>query len=141
MCIRDRAATEAENKLRQAQADYAAILAEQRELKAQTKRSAKDNRVATIGDLNEAVAMILTAIAGQPDRSAAMTNSEKAILTMRVNDAAAALEYAQKCLGVPDVEKAANRLHDARKAYKAAKAAKPRKPAAQDGVPAVEINL
>ena len=70
-----------------------------------------------------------------------MTNSEKALLTAQINDAQAELEYAQKCLGVPDVEKAAARLNAARKAWKAAKAAKPRKTAHQDAVPAVEISL
>ena len=67
-----------------------------------------------------------------------MTNSEKALLTMRINDAHAALEFAEKCLGVSDIEKAAARLHAARKAYREAKAAKPRKVAHQDGL---EISL
>ena len=67
-----------------------------------------------------------------------MTNSEKALLTMRINDAHAALEFAEKCGNLADIEKAAARLHAARKAYKAAKAAKPRKAAHQDGLPQVE---
>ena len=70
-----------------------------------------------------------------------MTNSEKALLTMRINDAHAAIEYAEKCGNLADIEKARDRYSAARKAYKAAKAAKPRKAAHQDAVPAVEINL
>ena len=72
-----------------------------------------------------------------------MTNSEKVLLllTARINDAHAALEYAEKCLGAADIEKAAARLSAARKAWKTAKAAKPRKAVVQDGQPGVEINL
>ena len=70
-----------------------------------------------------------------------MNNSEKALLTAQINDSLAGLEYAEKCLGAADIEKAAARLSAARKAWKTAKAAKPRKTAHQDGVPGVEISL
>ena len=70
-----------------------------------------------------------------------MTNSEKALLTMRINDAHADLEYAEKCGNLADIEKARDRYSAARKAYKAAKAAKPRKQLVQDEVPAVQIDL
>jgi ABC-type transporter lipoprotein component MlaA len=70
-----------------------------------------------------------------------MTNSEKQLLTMAINDAHAALEYAEKCGSLADIEKAHDRYSAARKAYRKAKKAKPRKVAHQDEVPAVEINL
>lgn len=70
-----------------------------------------------------------------------MNNSEKALLTAQINDAQAGLEYAEKCLGAADIEKAAARLSAARKAWKAAKKAKPRKTAHQDGVLDVEVSL
>ena len=70
-----------------------------------------------------------------------MTNSEKQILTMAINDSFSALEYAEKCGNEADIERARARYSAARKAYKAAKAAKPRKAAHQDGLPQVEIGL
>lgn len=70
-----------------------------------------------------------------------MTNTEKQILTMAVSDAAAALEYAEKCGNEADIEKARARYSAARKAYREAKKSKPRKQLVQDAVPAIEINL
>ena len=70
-----------------------------------------------------------------------MTNSEKALLTMAVNDAHSALEYATVCGNLADIEKAMDRYSRARKAYREAKKAKPRKQLVQDEVPAVEISL
>ena len=67
-----------------------------------------------------------------------MTSSEKALLTMRINDSFTALEYAKKCGNLADIEKARDRYSAARKAWKDAKKAKP---AHQDEVPAVQIDL
>jgi len=69
-----------------------------------------------------------------------MTNTEKQLLTMRINDAHAALEYATKCGNIADIEKAADRYSAARKAWKDAKKAKPRKQLVQGGMQ-LEINL